>query len=131
MSFEPNVLLDDTAEGSCTVLIADDDPMMVNTLVRAARRAGITPVTDTTSENVVKLAKLHRPQLIVLDVYQTIDGRDLLVALKADPNTRHIRVVMVSGGGDDVTRDDCIQLGAEDVFLKPLDPYFFRRATAR
>ena len=85
MTFEPNVLIGEELSGTCTVLIADDDPMMVSSLARAARRAGLNAITDTMSANVLQLARVHRPQLIVLDVHQAIDGRDLLVDLKRDP----------------------------------------------
>jgi CheY-like chemotaxis protein len=41
--------------------------------------------------------------------------------------TRDIKVVMLSGEEDQLTRHDCFKLGAEDYFTKPLDPLFFRR----
>jgi two-component system response regulator AdeR len=111
----------------CTLLIADDNPLMVAALVRGAQREGFATVTDTTSTHVMELARIHRPEVIVLDVHQAIDGRQILAELKRDPHTRDIKVVMLSGEEDQVTRHDCFKLGAEDYFTKPLDPLFFRR----
>lgn len=111
----------------CTLLISDDSPLMVAALVRGAQREGFATITDTTSTRVISLAREHHPAVIVLDVHQAIDGRDLLAELKADPLTRDIKVVMLSGEEDQLTRHDCFKLGAEDYFTKPLDPLFFRR----
>ncbi len=120
-----NVAADEPAP--CMILIADDSPQMVAALARAARREGFEPITDTTSTQVLSLARAHHPGVIVLDVHQAIDGRDLLAQLKADPVTRDIKVVMLSGEEDQLVRHDCLKLGAEDYFTKPLDPLFFRR----
>lgn len=110
-----------------TILFADDSREMVAALVRAARREGFTTLTDTTSQQVLPLAKQHHPDVIVLDLNQAVDGRDLLCDLKRDPATRDIKVVMLSGVEDQMTRHECFHLGAADYFVKPLDPLFFRR----
>jgi CheY-like chemotaxis protein len=115
------------SEAACTMLIADDSSQMVAALVRGAKREGFETLSDTTSKHVLELAKAHHPGVIVLDLHQAVDGRDLLMQLKADPDTRDIKVVMLSGEEDQHTRHDCFKLGAEDYFTKPLDPLFFRR----
>ena len=66
---------------SPVVLIADDEPLLVSALVREARRSGLTSVSDTTSERVLELAREHRPAVIILDIHQNQDGRDLLAQL--------------------------------------------------
>ena len=111
----------------CTLLIADDSPEVMTSLVRGAHREGFATITDTTSGRVVELAREHQPDMIVLDVHQRIDGRQLLADLKLDPQTRNIKGVMLSGDEDQLTRHDCFKLGAVDYFTKPLDPLFFRR----
>lgn len=110
-----------------TLLFADDSNEMIKALVREAKREGFTTLSDTTSMQVLMLARAHRPDVIVLDVHQNVDGRDLLADLKRDPQTRNIKVVMLSGEEDQITRQQCFHLGAEDYFTKPLDRLFFRR----
>ncbi|GEM_PF-336471 len=110
-----------------TLLFADDSKEMINALVRGAQREGFTALSDTTSEDVLTLARKHHPDVIVLDIHQRIDGRDLLADLKRDPETRDIKVVMLSASEDQLTRHECFHLGAEDYFTKPLDALFFRR----
>ena len=110
-----------------TVLIADDEPLMVAALSRMVRQAGMSFIADTTSQHVLDMAKTHRPAVIVLDVRQHIDGRDLLSALKKDPETRDIKVVMFSADDDQFTRRLCLELGADDYDVKPLDVCFINK----
>ena len=39
-----------------TVLISDDEPLVVSALARLARRAGLSFISDTTSDHVLELA---------------------------------------------------------------------------
>lgn len=109
-----------------TILISDDEPLLVAALSREARRIGLEPIADTTSD-VVSLAKQVHPDLILLDVHQRIDGRDLLASLKKDPETRAVRVVVLSAVEDQFMRHVCLELGADDYEVKPFDPTFLRK----
>ncbi|MBK7859404.1 MAG: response regulator [Archangiaceae bacterium] len=114
------------------VLISDDDDLIVRSLERAARHEGLDPVSETDAAHVVGLAKEVHPQVIVLDINQgSLDGRDVLARLKSDPETKDIRVVMLTGVEDQLTRHDCLVLGADDYVVKPLDPLFFVRIARR
>ncbi|MFT3713997.1 MAG: response regulator [Archangium sp.] len=108
------------------VLISDDEPMLVSALAREARRVGLEPITDTTS-NVVDVARRLRPDIILLDLRQRIDGRDLLARLKRDPETCHCKVVVLSAVEDQFMRHTCLELGADDYEVKPFDPTFLRK----
>lgn len=108
------------------VLISDDEPMLVSALAREARRVGLEPITDTTS-NVVDVARRHHPDVILLDLRQRIDGRDLLASLKRDPATRDVKVIVLSAEEDQFMRHICLQLGADDYEVKPFDPMFLRK----
>ncbi|HZH04333.1 MAG TPA: response regulator [Myxococcaceae bacterium] len=110
-----------------TVLICDDEPLVASALARLATRAGLTPIIDTSSQQVVELAKQRRPDVIILDVRQRIDGRDLLASLKRDPETRDIKVVMLSAVEDQFMRRVCLELGAADYEVKPFDGTFMTR----
>jgi len=110
------------------VLISDDDDLVIRSLTRAARHEGLEPVAETDAGHVVEMAKEVHPQCIVLDINQkNLDGRDVLARLKQDPATRDIRVVMLTGVEDQLTRHDCLILGADDYVVKPIDPLFMVR----
>ncbi|XXF77008.1 response regulator [Myxococcaceae bacterium GXIMD 01537] len=112
---------------SPVVLISDDEPLVVSALAREARRSGLTCVSDTTSERVLELARQHRPAVIILDINQHQDGRDLLARLKQDPETRDCKVIILTGVEDQYTRHVCFELGADDYEVKPVDPTFMHR----
>lgn len=96
------------------ILISDDEPLLVKAIAREARRAGLEPVTVTSPELLQEAAVRLQPQVIVLDIHQRIDGRDLLAKLKHDPRTEHIPVLVLSGDEDQFLRHTCFELGARD-----------------
>lgn len=110
-----------------TILISDDEPLVVSALAREARRAGLHFISDTTSEHVLEMARAHRPAVIILDIHQHTDGRDLLARLKKDPETRDCKVVILTGVEDQFTRHVCFELGAVDYEVKPFDPTFMAK----
>jgi CheY-like chemotaxis protein len=109
------------------ILISDDEPLLVSALAREGRRSGLTCITDTTSENVIELARQHRPAVIILDIFQWRDGRDLLVQLKQDPDTRDCKVIILSAIEDQQMRHQCFQLGAHAYEVKPFSATFMPR----
>jgi CheY-like chemotaxis protein len=115
-----------SAEKKPLILISDDEPMLVAAVAREARKIGLETVADTSSD-VVALAKKHQPEVILLDVRQRVDGRDLLSHLKKDPETRGLMVVMLSAVEDQFMRRVCLELGAEDYAIKPFDPSFMQK----
>ena len=110
-----------------TILIADDEPMIVSALTRVANSAGFNAIGDTSSTQVIPLAKAHRPQLIILDLRQCVDGRDILAQLKKDPETKNIKVIILTAVEDQFTRQTCLELGAVDYELKPFDSTFMQK----
>ena len=115
-----------------SVLISDDDQGVIRVFERGARREGLTPIAESDATRIVDLAERTEPAVIVLDINQThLDGRDVLATLKANPRTRDIPVVMVSGIEDQQTRHDCFMLGADDYVVKPIDALFFTRLARR
>jgi len=109
------------------VLICDDEPNIVSVLGRQAKRLGLSFVSDTSSQRVYELARTHRPAVIILDVMQMVDGRDILANLKRDPLTRDLKVIMLSAIEDQFVRQVCLELGAYDYALKPFDLTFMSK----
>lgn len=108
------------------VLISDDEPMLVNALSREVRRVGMDAVPDTTSD-VLSLARKLHPDVILLDVHQRVDGRDLLASLKKDPETCNVKIIVLSAEEDQFMRHTCLTLGADDYAVKPFDPTFLNK----
>jgi two-component system cell cycle response regulator len=74
-------------------------------------------------EEGVQLAKREKPDLILLDVMMPggIDGYEACRRLKAQPETRHIPVVILTTLDDRDSKIRGLQAGAEEFLTKPFD----------
>ncbi|MCX8133222.1 MAG: PleD family two-component system response regulator [Roseococcus sp.] len=70
----------------------------------------------------LQIAFTQLPDIILLDVMMPgMDGYEVCRALKADPRTHHIPVVMVTALTDTVERVRGLEAGADDFLSKPVD----------
>lgn len=68
-------------------------------------------------------AKKERPSLIILDLMLPgMDGKDICRALKADPVTQLIPILMLTARAEEVDRVIGFELGADDYVTKPFSP---------
>jgi two-component system cell cycle response regulator len=75
-----------------------------------------------TGAEALRFARTERPDLILLDVQlPDLSGIKVCEALKSDPRTCAIPVVMVTAFRDQSVRLRALGAGAEEVFWKPLD----------
>lgn len=74
-----------------------------------------------TGQTALDIARAEVPDLILLDVLlPDLDGFTVCAALKADPETAHIPVVMVTALADTAARLKGLKAGADDFLSKPL-----------
>jgi len=108
-----------TPGSSNTLLVIDDDPAVQNLLSRFLSRQGFEVVTAASGIDGLRLAKQLRPAVITLDVLMpSMDGWQVLTALKADPELAEIPVVMVTIVDE---KNLGYALGASDYINKPID----------
>ena len=101
------------------VLVVDDEPSVVDIISRSLVREGCQVRSAGNGRDALALARELKPRLITLDVMMpSMDGWSVLTALKADPVTRDIPVVMISIVDD---RQLGFALGAADYLTKPID----------
>lgn len=106
------------AEGA-KILVVEDNEQMLALLRRVLERAGYEVIAASSGMELMKLVYSSNPDLIVLDVgLPDVDGRDLLAALKKDPKTFSIPVIVWSDRDPDTTRRVVLDLGAEDYVEK-------------
>jgi signal transduction histidine kinase/CheY-like chemotaxis protein len=101
------------------VLVADDDEATRELISRGLQKEGFRVLAASSGEEAIRLARDQRPDAISLDVLMPgMDGWTVLRALKGNPLTSSIPVVMVSMLDD---RDIGYALGAADYLTKPFD----------
>ena len=111
------------------ILAVDDDPSVLDILGRNLAREGYSVRTAATGREALALARELQPRLITLDVMMpSMDGWSVLTALKADPVTADIPVVMISIVDD---RQLGFSLGAADYLTKPIDRERLARILAK
>jgi GAF domain-containing protein/CheY-like chemotaxis protein len=102
-----------------TVLVIDDETAVRDLMQRFLAREGFRVVTAAGGEEGLRQARELRPDAITLDVMMPgMDGWAVLSALKADPDTADIPVVMLTIVDD---RNLGYALGAADYLTKPID----------
>jgi len=102
------------------ILVVDDDVEVQRLVKRAAEAAGFAVVQAFDGPLGLSLAKKEKLDLILLDINMpTMDGRDVLKRLKANPSTAGIPVLVYSGRDGQHDRRVALELGAEDFIDKP------------
>ena len=102
-----------------TILVVEDNELLLALLRRALEREGYHVIAAANGVELMTLLHGSQPDLIVLDIgLPDVDGRDLLAAMKKDPRTFQIPVVVWSGRDPDSNRRIALELGAEDYVEK-------------
>jgi signal transduction histidine kinase/CheY-like chemotaxis protein len=105
--------------GASTILIIDDDPTVQDLMSRYLTKEGFRVAVASGGKEGVRIAREIRPDLITLDVLMAdMDGWAVLSALKADPATADIPVVVLTMFDD---KEMGFALGASDYMTKPVD----------
>ena len=105
-----------------SILLADDDPNIVDSLAPFLERAGFHVLIVSDGQAAFEKAQSHHPDLIILDVLMPrMDGRETLRRLRrANIWTPTILLTQV---GEASERALALEEGADDYLNKPFDPH--------
>ena len=106
-----------------TILIADDDPVMVKLLEFNLKRAGYR--VEICREGLSVAAKAHdvSPNLAIFDLMLPgRSGLELIKDFKDHDELVTIPIIVVTGQGKGSTRHELLDAGANTVFTKPFSP---------
>ena len=102
------------------VLIAEDEPSILESLDFILRRAGFSIASVTDGEAALEAIRRERPRLVVLDVMlPNRSGFDVLKHIRADALTRDLPVLILTAKGQSQDRQIAEQLGASSFVTKP------------
>jgi two-component system alkaline phosphatase synthesis response regulator PhoP len=111
------------------VLIVEDSPDIADLLRHYLKAAGYDVDLVTSGDAVLSRVRTHPPDLVLLDLMLPgMDGLHVCQALRHDPATAAIPVMMLTARGEESDRIRGLELGADDYVVKPFSP---KEVTAR
>jgi two-component system alkaline phosphatase synthesis response regulator PhoP len=106
-----------------TILVVDDEPGIVTIARDYLDRAGFRVLTAGDGATALRIARAERPSLLVLDLMLPgMDGLDVTRALRQDPATRKLPIIMLTARVEEADRLIGLELGADDYITKPFSP---------
>ncbi|MCF2970101.1 response regulator [Synechococcus sp. Nb3U1] len=107
------------SQGSQTVLVVDDEQHLRHLLKENLESEGYRVIEAQDGVEAIAQARLHHPDLILLDVMMPeMGGFDVAAVLKSNPDTVEIPIVILSIVED---RERGYRLGIDRYFTKPID----------
>jgi type IV pilus assembly protein PilB len=111
------------------ILVVDDSPTMVHVISYFLQLEGYTVASAGDGEQGLAAVRREPPHLIVSDVdMPRMNGFELVRALRADPLTSEIPILMLTARTSVENETEGLATGADDYVAKPVEP---RRLAAR
>jgi DNA-binding response OmpR family regulator len=111
------------------ILVVEDDPDIAQLIGHYLEKGGHSVEFLSSGAAVMPAIRRRPPDLVVLDLMlPELDGLMICQAMRTDPQTAAIPVIMVTARGDEADRITGLELGADDYVTKPFSP---KELTAR
>ncbi len=108
-------------------MVVDDDQDTLAILAHHLQREGFVPIEANSGAQCLKLVHQNEVDVILLDLMMPgMDGFQVVKALRDDPDTAEIPIIMITARDDLDARAEGMRLGVSDFLAKPV----FRRQLA-
>ena len=102
------------------VLIAEDEPHILESLKFLLERAGLRIATAHDGAQAIRSIQELRPALVVLDItMQHHSGFEVLKRVRADPELSATKILILTAKGQQADRRTSVELGADRYITKP------------
>ncbi len=110
------------AEHRATILIADDDPRILQLLRTYLESLGYRTLLSQTGNDAVQVAQENVPDLVILDVMMPqMDGFEVCRQLRNDTRTSHVPILMLTSRTTLEAKLTGFESGADDYMTKPFE----------
>jgi two-component system alkaline phosphatase synthesis response regulator PhoP len=117
---------------SARILVVDDDPEIVTMLSTRLGKRGYKISTASDGHQAIELAKKELPDVVLLDVMMPgKSGWEVARAIKQDPATHAVKIVMVSAIGEKTNEITAPIYGADAHVDKPFEFEHLERVIAQ
>lgn len=104
------------------ILIVEDNETNLDMLSRRLTRLGFEIVAARDGLAGVEATRRERPDLVLMDMsLPEIDGWEATRRIKADPDTRAIKVIALTAHAMAEDRDRALEAGCDDYDTKPVE----------
>ena len=104
------------------IMVVDDDPDTVTVLAQYLQREGFATVEALSGAQCLKLVGEQPIDVILLDLMMPeMDGFQVVRALKNNPATAEIPIIMVTARDDIESRSEGMRVGVSDFLAKPVN----------
>src|SRR5665647_820992 len=106
-----------------TILIADDEPDIIEILNYNLTEEGYRVIAAKNGNEAIELAKIHKPDLIILDVMMPgKSGFEVCKVLRVLPGFENTIIIFLTALNDDSTQIKGLETGGDDYITKPISP---------
>jgi len=103
-----------------SVLIAEDEPNIVESLTFLLEQEGYTVSAVANGDTALRVLQQAKPGLLVLDVMLPgRNGYEILKVVRADSRLSNLPVVVLTAKGQEKDRQTALELGANAFITKP------------
>jgi DNA-binding response OmpR family regulator len=105
------------------ILIVEDDKDIADLIAHYLQKAGHTVDAAASGSAALARIKASPPALVLLDLMLPgLDGLHVCQALRRDPQTASIPIIMLTARGEEAERIAGLEQGADDYVTKPFSP---------
>jgi adenylate cyclase len=109
---------------SAKVLVVDDNPLNVKMLADILAFNGYQVVRASGGQEALAQVEAEKPDIVLLDVMMSdLDGYSVCTAIRANPDTAMLPVVMVTALDPREERVKGVEAGADDFLSKPVNQH--------
>ena len=102
-----------------TILLAEDDRFLRRAAEVTLKQRGFTVLLAADGQEALDLAREHQPDLLLLDLLMPRKtGMEVLTALRAEPATRGLRVLILSNSSKELEMQSAKTLGVAGYWIK-------------
>ena len=106
-----------------SILIVEDEKDIADLIAYHLKQSGFSALSAMDGASGLERARKEKPSLIILDLMlPEMDGKDVCRALKSNPLTRSIPVLILTAKAEEMDRVVGLELGADDYVTKPFSP---------
>ena len=114
------------------ILLVDDVKLLLEIQKKFLASSQVQVLTACNGIEALEIIRLERPDLIILDKYMpNMDGLTCCKAIKADPLSAHIPVIISSNATRAVDMEEYRLAGCVEILAKPIDGKVFLNAIKR